>query len=232
MCHAEDRGGRREPPLETGEGEVGSWRDASSAANLMASALVHKVRSPLAGIVLAASRLRDALEDGPGTEPLRSIAESVFLAADTLSENLGRWIPGELDVPPDMKPVSVGQLCELGERVRKAPSAPGEPEFLLADPDRARRALHHVVEAILHGAAHPAGPALVRLDGQGTIEVSRRDAAPEPAWVRVREKDPEFLASQPGLRLAVASRMFASMAAFVDVAGDLSRARVSGLNPP
>lgn len=162
------------PLAKTLNGLLARLREAFEAERSFAANAAHELRTPLAGAIAQAQRLRAETQE-PATEARAAEIETTLKRLTRLSERLMQLARAEggrlrLDHSADLRPVAsvvVDDLRRMGAKDRIALTLPNTAIMSDIDPDAFAILCRNLVEnALRHGADDGAVEVTLRADGQ------------------------------------------------------------------
>jgi nitrogen fixation/metabolism regulation signal transduction histidine kinase len=217
-----DRDAPASPEPQDPPGPAPGRVEIALALEDLGCAIAHKLKNPLAGMMLAAMRLKKRLEELPGEEKASRIAGQLGTAIERLSGEVDALVRQLAALPMECSPADVDAVLDSVPPLRRCGAGAGEPTVrrtrapapapVIADAALLRRAFSCLLAHALDAAG--AGGTLrieTALSGKGSVAVQIEMPAGTPAFPP--EPAGESLlsllnAGAPGLRVAVARRIF------------------------
>ncbi|MCU0723287.1 MAG: hypothetical protein MUC63_06695 [Planctomycetes bacterium] len=214
----DDRASAAPPdPPENGPDRV----DLALALEDLGSAIAHKLKNPLAGMMLSSLRLKKRLEEMPGEEKAVRLAGQLGSAIEKLSGEVDALVRKLAAPPLECSAVDLDAVLDSVAPLPRPGTGAGEPAVrrmrapvlppVVADPGLLRRALSNLLAHALGAAA--AGESLrveTAVSGKGSAAVLIElpaAAPPLPPGPADEDLMPLLGAGGPALRAAVARRI-------------------------
>jgi signal transduction histidine kinase len=141
-------------PLESRGAESLQEAELAAALSVQGEAVAHKVKNPLASIMLAASRLKKFVDRTPGSETPREVAEELLASIDRLSKKVDAVLDAVVPPPPRFSAVDLDAIAAAAAREADLDwdrDLPGDLPRARSDPDLLRLALCRLLAWVRDG---------------------------------------------------------------------------------